>query len=187
MARPKENIWNVPNLLTMLRILLIPVYIVLYTNNQFMWALAVFLIASFTDLLDGYIARKYNLITSFGKLMDPLADKIMVTSVLLSLTLSGVVPWAAVVIVIAKEALMVLGGVVMLKKGIVVQSQLIGKIAQFIFILALVLSFFHKEFSGWALPLDVAMIWLSVALTLAAFCFYGANAYKLVKKGTGVR
>ena len=187
MARQKENIWNVPNLLTMLRILLIPVYIVLYIDNQMMWALAVFLIASFTDLLDGYIARKYNLITSFGKLMDPLADKIMVTCVLLSLTLSGVVPWAAVIIVIAKEGLMVLGGMVMLKKSIVVQSQLIGKIAQFTFVMALVLSFFHEKLSAWALPLDVVMIWLSVTLTLAALFFYGANAYKLLKKGTGVQ
>lgn len=184
-TKPKEKILNVPNVLTIIRVLLIPVYILLYVRGQHMWALAVFLIASFTDLLDGYIARKYNLITSFGKLMDPLADKIMVISVLLSLTIAGPVPWAAVIIVMAKEGLMVLGGVFLLRKGIVVQSQMIGKIAQFLFIVALVLSFFHDFFATWVLPLDVIFIWASVALTLAALVFYAVNAYKVLKDGSG--
>ena len=82
------DIWNVPNVLTMIRIALIPVFVVLYVNGQQKAALAVFLAASFTDYLDGYLARKLNQITAFGKLMDPLADKIMVLTAFLC-------PWRA--------------------------------------------------------------------------------------------
>ena len=77
MAKAKEKIWNVPNVLTMIRMLLIPVYWVLFMNGHRFIALAVFVIASLTDLADGYIARKYHLITDFGKLMDKFRNVII--------------------------------------------------------------------------------------------------------------
>ena len=77
------DIWNVPNVLTMLRLALIPVFLIFYCTGHEKWALVTFLVASFTDFLDGYIARKNNQITAFGKLMDPLADKVMVLTALL--------------------------------------------------------------------------------------------------------
>ena len=71
---------NVPNVLTLIRLLLVPVYIALFAMGDRYAALTVFLLASLTDMLDGQIARKYGLVTDFGKLMDPLADKIMVVT-----------------------------------------------------------------------------------------------------------
>ncbi len=178
---PKEKILNVPNVLTILRMLLIPVYWVLFMNNYVYTALAVFVIASLTDLLDGYIARKHNLITNFGKLMDPLADKLMVLSVMLSQALKGYLPWLPLIILFVKELLMVLGGVVMLRKKIVVYSQAIGKIAQTCVVCALILTFFKAAFDSIGVPVHLIVLWIAVALTLAALVFYANNAWKQYK------
>ncbi len=172
----KQKIWNVPNVLTMIRALLIPVYWVLFTNEKRLWALAVFAFASLTDLADGYIARKYNLITDFGKLMDPLADKLMVISVMLSLVLAEILPVAALVILIAKEALMVLGGMILLRHHVVVHSEMIGKVAQVTVVIALILCFFEKYFLEWGFPLHRVVVWIAVALTLCALVFYAVHA-----------
>ena len=97
---------NLPNKLTMLRILLIPVFmVVLYWGFPgATWvALAIFIIASFTDLLDGKIARKYNLVTDFGKFADPLADKMLVTAAMLWFVEIGQMPAWALLIVIVRE------------------------------------------------------------------------------------
>ncbi len=182
MDKTRENIWNVPNILTMIRAALIPVFLVLYYSSLRYAALTVFLLASATDLMDGYIARKYNLITNFGKLMDPLADKLMVISVLLVQTVSGILPAAAVIIVVLKELLMVLGGMFMLKKGIVVYSEPVGKAAQFLFIVALSLSFFHQDFlTAGALQWDMLTLWVSVGLTLLALAFYARRALEKLR------
>ncbi len=172
------DVWNVPNVLTMLRILLIPVFVVLHAKGMSKWALAVFLLASLTDFLDGYLARKNNQITAFGKLMDPLADKVMVCTALLCQAIGGVLPWVAFGVVLGKELLMVLGGVIMLNHGVVVYSNMWGKVAQCMFILALVLSFFHEEFLTWGVPLDSIVLWASVALTLVAMLIYAVQAVK---------
>lgn len=177
----KEKIWNVPNVLTMIRMLLIPVYWVLFMNGHRFIALAVFVIASLTDLADGYIARKYHLITDFGKLMDPLADKLMVLSVMLSLALKNYVPWAPLVILLCKEGLMVLGGVVLLKKGVVVFAEKIGKYAQTLVVSSLLLSFFAPEFLNMGFALHLIVLWCAVALTLCALIFYGRSAIEKYK------
>ena len=182
MEKKRENIWNVPNALTMLRAALIPVFLVLYYLSHHYAALVVFLLASATDLLDGYIARKYNLVTNFGKLMDPLADKLMVVSVLLVQTFSGILPPEAVIIVILKEVIMVLGGIYMLKKGIVVHSEIVGKAAQFLFIVALSLSFFHDDFlAAGYVQWDMLLLWISVGLTLLALAFYTRRALEKLR------
>lgn len=178
MKLEKENIWNVPNALTMLRMALIPVYWIIFSQGRLYIALAVFILASLTDLLDGYIARKYHLITSFGKLMDPLADKLMVISVMLSLALKGIVPWPALIILFAKEALMVIGGALLLDKGVVVYSKHIGKIAQTLVVSSLILSFFHDFFTRIHFPLHLILIWCAVALTLCALVFYTKDSLK---------
>ncbi len=97
---------NLPNKLTILRIILVPVFVFVLLSNCFgdssRWvALAVFIIASLTDLLDGKIARKYNLITNFGKFMDPLADKMLVCSALICLVeLGRIYSWMVIIIVV---------------------------------------------------------------------------------------
>ena len=176
-----KDIWNLPNILTMLRLVLIPVFAGLFLAGYEKWALAVFIIANITDYLDGYLARKNNQITAFGKLIDPLADKLMVCTALLGHGLSGVFPWPAILIVMTKEVVMIIGGIYMLQNGIVVYSNILGKAAQFSFIAALILSFWHKEFVAASLPLDRIILWIAVALALVALVDYALDAVKKLK------
>ena len=176
-----RDMWNVPNVLTILRLVLVPVFIVLYMNGQRIAALVVFAVASLTDMLDGRIARKYNLITNFGKLMDPLADKLLVIATLVCHGLAGVFPWAAIAIVAGKELLMVLGGLVLLKRGIVVYSNIWGKAAMVSFVAALLLGFFHEQLAAAGWPVDIWVLWFSVALTLIALGNYAWGAYRQLK------
>ena len=187
-ARP-EQIWTIPNVLTMIRLALIPLYWVLMVKGQIYQALAVYVTASLTDLADGYIARKYHQITNFGKLMDPVADKVMVLSVMLSMVLplggrEPVLPWAPFIILLSKEALMILGGAFMLKKGIVVYALKIGKIAQLIMVLSLIAAFFHEQFEAWGFPLHLYLLWTAVALTLCALVFYASDCVKKLREGS---
>ena len=187
-AKWKENL-NVPNALTMLRFLMIPLYIVLFLKGLKYWALVTFLLAGVTDILDGRIARKYNLITDFGKLMDPLADKLMGVAVLLSMAIGtaqipAVVPWAVVAVILGKELLMVLGGLVMLGRRIVVYSRPIGKASQALLTAGLTAAFFHDDLAGlWSFSVspDVLLLYLATALTLAALVFYAASCVKQLK------
>ena len=176
------DIWNVPNVLTMLRLALIPVFVVLFCTGHDKWALITFIVASVTDFLDGYIARKHNLITAFGKLMDTLADKVMVVTALLCQTITGNFPVVAFIIVMLKELMMIFGGAFMLKRDIVVYSNMLGKTAQVAFIAALVLCFWHRELAAVNVPVDVWVLWIAVALALAAMIDYAIGAVKKLKQ-----
>ncbi|NLW21129.1 MAG: phosphatidylglycerophosphate synthase [Clostridiales bacterium] len=172
MDKGKQSNLNLPNALTMLRLLLIPVFIWLMAADRMMSALVVFVFASLTDILDGWIARKWNLVTDFGKLFDPLADKLMVLSVMAMHAIKGIAPLAAILILFVKEALMLVGGLLLLKKQIVVYSQALGKMAQFVTVIALVLCFFHEDFNRLGHPIHLWALWTGVGLALASFVYY---------------
>ena len=181
-----SNVWTIPNVLTMIRLILIPVFVVLFFSGLRKAALAVFVAASLTDMLDGYLARKLNQITDFGKLFDPLADKLMVLTAMVCQAIAGVFPWAAVIIVACKELYMVLGGMFMLKRGVVVYSNLIGKAAQVCFIASLVLAFFHDDFDAAGTRLlgltpDILLLWITVALAILAMIVYTVGAVRKIR------
>lgn len=183
MHQEKPSNVNLPNALTLLRLLLIPVYLWLMFSGHTTPALAVFVFASLTDIADGWIARRYNLITDFGKLFDPLADKLMVLSVMLSLALKGIAPWAAILILLAKELLMVLGGALLLRRQVVVYSLALGKIAQFVTVAGLVLCFFHERFLTLGVPVHLYVLWTGVVLALVSLVYYARhNGVKLLEK-----
>ena len=176
---------NVPNVLSVIRLLLVPAYLIYFSNGHKYTALMIFVIASITDFIDGYIARKYKLITNFGKLMDPLADKIMVLSAMFSMAIGNslitpVIPWTVVIILLIKELVLVVGGGYLLKKGYVAYSFFIGKIAHCFFIAGLILSYFHdyfqESFANWFLTPDLIILWIAVILTLCALACYVRNA-----------
>ena len=175
------NIWNVPNVLTMLRLALIPVFVILHAMYLEKLALLTFCVASFTDWLDGHIARKYNLITDFGKLMDPLADKLMVCTALVMQGIRGYFPVVAIIIVIIKELVMIYGSSYMLAKDIVVYAHSWGKLAQCSFILALVLSFWHPEFTAMNFPIDRVCLWIAVVIAIIALVDYTMCTLKTLK------
>ena len=183
-----SNVWTIPNVLTMIRMLLIPVFVVLFFHEEEIrvGSLCVFCAASLTDMLDGYLARRLNQITDFGKLFDPLADKLMVLTAMVLQTFWGPLPLVAVIIVALKELVMVLGGMFMLSKGVVVYSNYVGKTAQVFFILSLLLSFFHpsleaSEFRILGMTPDVLLLWITVALALAALAVYAAGAIRTLR------
>ena len=180
-----SHVWTIPNVLTMIRLLLVPVFVVVYfrtTVEPKYIALAIFAAASPTDMLDGYLARKLNQITDFGKLFDPLADKLMVLSAMICQAVTGVFPWVAVIVVACKELFMVLGGLFLLSKDVVVYSNIFGKAAQVCFILSLILSFFHVPLAQWGTRLDLILLWITVGLAILAMIVYAAEYLRSLKK-----
>ena len=180
-----SNVWTIPNVLTMIRLLLVPVFVIVYFRTAAepkSAALAVFAAASLTDMLDGFLARKLNQITDFGKLFDPLADKLMVLTALVCQALTGVFPWAAVIVVACKELFMVIGGLFLLSRDVVVYSNIFGKAAQVSFILSLILSFFHVPLEAWGTRLDLILLWITVGLAILAMVVYAAEYLRSLKK-----
>ena len=121
---------NLPNKLTFLRILMVPVFVILMYcdfNNARLYATIVFAIASFTDFLDGYLARKQGLVTNFGKFADPLADKILVCAALICLTEIGDIPAWGVIIIIAREFAVTGLRVIAASENITISASKLGK------------------------------------------------------------
>lgn len=186
-----SNVWTIPNVLTMIRLLLIPVFVIVFFNTPAgqdrIAALIVFAVASITDMFDGMLARKLNQITDFGKLFDPLADKLMVITAMVCQAIAGVFPWAAIIIVGCKELLMMLGGLLLLNRDVVVYSNYVGKTAQVFFIASLILSFFHYRFESagillFGLTPDLILLWITVVLSIAALVVYAVHYSKALKK-----
>ena len=188
MQEGKQNIWNAPNILTMLRLLLIPIYwVLMMVRDNETAALIVFVTASITDLLDGYIARHFNQVTDWGKLFDPLADKLMVVSVMMTLVLKGAVPLIILIIIGIKEIIMVAGAACMLRRKIVVYSKPVGKTAQFTMVAGMILAFFRHNFSA---PFHVYVLWLATVLTLSAMVYYSLAFIRALGKndqGAGIQ
>ncbi len=127
---------NLPNRITMFRVLLIPVFVVLLMLENYLpyynfIALAVFAAACFSDFLDGHIARKYNLVTTFGKFMDPLADKILVSTALILLIEFEKIPAVVVAVILAREFIISGFRLIACDKGVVLAAGYLGKIKTF--------------------------------------------------------
>ncbi len=166
----KKNL-NVPNALTTLRLLMVPLFIVWYLRASYIAALIVFVLACLTDILDGKIARKYNLVTDFGKLTDPLADKLMQVSMLFCLVSSGNLMLWVPIVYIVKELMMVIGGAVLLKKKVVVKANWTGKLAT-VLLSAAVLLVYPWHDIAWLRTAGNVLVYVSVAATLFAFASY---------------
>ena len=125
---PQPSAWNLPNALTVLRIVLVPVFVWLLMKDGGLadrwWATVVFVVATVTDWVDGDIARRRGLVTAFGKLMDPIADKALMGSALIGLSLLGELPWWVTVVILVRELgitlmrfLVIRGGVIPASRG----------------------------------------------------------------------
>lgn len=177
---------NIPNLITALRLLLLPVFIyVFFTVDDIRVAFAVFVFASATDLLDGYLARKWDAVSDFGKLFDPLADKLMQISAVVCLAFKGFIPWLPVIVALGKELAMVVGGLLIRRKrNVTVYSNNFGKLTSFFFSIVVCLCFF-KEFWFYTetgtLVLNI-LVYVAVALSLASMVQYAViNVFQPAK------
>ena len=166
---------NLPNKLTILRVILIPFFVAFLMDAFHVpgtkWiALAIFIIASLTDMLDGKIARKYNLVTNFGKFMDPLADKLLVCSALIAFVDMDIIPTWIVMIIIAREFIISGFRLVASDNGIVIAAGIWGKlktVCQMIMIIVLI-----ADFGGVFDTIGTVLIWLSLILTIISLVDY---------------
>ena len=165
---------NTANKLTMIRVVLIPVFIVLLYLGHTIPALAVFIVASVTDFVDGYVARKYNLVTDFGKFMDPLADKLLVMSAMAWFVEVGWMPGWAFFIVLAREFAVTGLRLVAVQNGTVIAAGWSGKVKTASTMVGLC---FVMAFPAAAL-LVKAVVWMIVATTLYSGIEYFIQNWK---------
>lgn len=162
---------HIPNILTSVRIALTPLFVLLYLMDLHTAALSVFIAGSVTDVLDGFIARRYHCISAVGKALDPLADKITLIGILLCLFCSNRIPLWLMLVLVLREGLMILGGVVLWQNRIPFASDRFGKTTTVLFFIAAVLLFpWHSNpalmYAGLALML------VSLLCSVATFFHY---------------
>lgn len=138
----------VPNILTMARFVLIPFIIYFILTDNYILAFLFLTISGITDILDGYIARKYNLISNFGKLIDPLADKSTQVAILATLAFKNIIPLWILLVVFVKEILMISGASFLYGKELVVSSRWYGKLSTVLFYIAIVFSLIIRYWNG---------------------------------------
>ncbi|GAA2022104.1 CDP-alcohol phosphatidyltransferase family protein [Agromyces tropicus] len=112
-----DRVWTLPNVLSMLRLALVPVFLVLVVQGAYIPALVVLVVASLTDLLDGYLARRLGQVTRLGQLLDPAADRLYIFAALLGLAANDLVPWWIVIVIIARDVFLLVLGVVLANHG----------------------------------------------------------------------
>jgi len=155
---------NLPNILTIIRFFLVPLFVISFYSDlryRYFLAITIFLISGITDILDGYIARKYNMITKFGKLFDPLADKLMILAVLWCLMSKNFIPQIIFHIVLLKELFMIVGSLFLYRRiKLVVSSNIFGKLSTFLFYIAIILAL---------LKIKESIYFLIIAVTFAIF------------------
>lgn len=163
---------NVPNILTIFRMLLIPIVALsFYFGFPIVYPIVIFLIAGLTDILDGYIARKYDLITKWGIVMDPLADKLMSMTMLCCLVLKNYIPFWVFFIVAVKELFMISSGVLLYKRGTVIPSDRFGKISTLLFYISIFALAFNTEIGN-------NLLYVAVASSIVALANYAIIYYK---------
>ena len=171
---------HVPNALTIIRFLLIPFIVINIFSGNFIIAFIFFTVSGITDIADGCIARKFNLISNFGKLMDPLADKLTQIATIASLTLKDIIPIWILAIVLLKELIMIAGASFLYGKDVVVYSKWYGKLATVLFYLAIVFSLLINQFelpSIWS-NLDLWLFYLALFATVFSLLMYIKDVYK---------
>lgn len=158
---------NLPNKLTVARVVAVPFFIVAFIMKLYLIAFLIFVLASLTDLLDGQIARKHNLVTNFGKIMDPLADKILVYSAFCLFVENGTVPSWMLIVILAREFAIAGMRTVAASEGIVIAAGMSGKIKtvlQMITVIVLILG--HGFYQEILMPVGNVLLWLSIIATV---------------------
>jgi hypothetical protein len=108
-----SRIVTIPNILSLFRLLLIPVFLVLLLFGEYAWALLILVVSAGTDFIDGYVARRFNQITRLGQLLDPAADRLFIFSTLIGLAWQGLLPWWFVLLIVTRDVLLLVLGVVL--------------------------------------------------------------------------
>lgn len=165
-------IWNVPNTLSLVRLLLLPIFAIVYLNGDLYWSMGVLALSGLTDLLDGFIARRYNQITEIGKLLDPIADKLTQIIVLVCLTIRNPSLIPLFVICLFKELLQAIGGWILLSRNEIIRgSNWYGKVSTFTFYVAMLLIAVWTTMPNWLLKLLIVLVAVTMLFAFAMYLF----------------
>ncbi|RBW69911.1 CDP-diacylglycerol--glycerol-3-phosphate 3-phosphatidyltransferase [Bacillus taeanensis] len=189
---------NLPNKITIARVLIIPLFMIFLLaplplgdmtilndtlpTAHFIAAL-IFIIASMTDWVDGYLARKYNLVTNFGKFLDPLADKLLVTAALVSLVQIGLAPAWIVIVILSREFAVTGIRLVAASEGSVIAASDIAKWKTTVQLIAIILLLLHNiPFTALSIPLADLFLWAALVLTiLSGWDYFVKNKHVVLK------
>jgi CDP-diacylglycerol--glycerol-3-phosphate 3-phosphatidyltransferase len=192
----KDPVWNVPNILTLLRIASIPVIAAILlspSRSAGFWAAAIFAVASITDWLDGYLARRMGIVTVFGKFLDPIADKLIVMSVLIMILPYGRAPAWMVLIILGREIIITgLRGLAS-TEGVVIPASNLGKfktIFQIVAILGLLLHYDYHWFFGMDIRylfvnmhnVGIFYLWIATIITIWSGIDYLVKFNRIIVK-----
>lgn len=174
-----NRVFTVPNMLSFARLLLVPVFLVLLMQGQDAAALTVLVVSSLTDFLDGYIARRFNQMSRLGQLLDPAADRLYIFAAIIGLASRELVPWWIVAVIVGRDVLLLLLGVVLANYGFgPLPVHLLGKVATFALFLGLPLIMLGLAIPALA-PVSQPVAW---AITLwGAFLYWWAGAIYLIE------
>lgn len=151
---------HIPNILSICRLLLIPVIVISVVTHNYLLAIIVFTISSLTDIVDGYIARNYDAVTNVGKLLDPLADKLTQLSMIASLVWADVISGWILAVLLTKEFIMIAGASFLYGKSVVVYSKWYGKLATVLLYLSIMVSLLFEQFNV------TSVIWVTISNSL---------------------
>jgi CDP-diacylglycerol--glycerol-3-phosphate 3-phosphatidyltransferase len=170
---------QLPNALTVLRLAAIPLFVALMLGAEGRsWpAVAVFTVAGVTDQVDGWLARRWRVESGFGRVADPLADRLLIDAAVVLLWLDGRLPWPALAVVLARDLVLVAGYKVVVSRGYELSVSLLGKVATWVLYAALFLVLVTSEGTEWPLWL----FWAGLALAVAAGFGYLVRAWRYVR------
>jgi CDP-diacylglycerol--glycerol-3-phosphate 3-phosphatidyltransferase len=166
---------QLPNALTVLRLALIPIFVVVYLSagDGSSWAAGwIFLVAGVTDQVDGFLARRWHVESRFGKLADPLADRLMIDAAVILLWFEGKLPWYGALIIILRDAILVGGYRLLMPRGYELNVTMLGKVATWLLYLSVGILTVTGQATEWPLWL----FWIALALALAAAAQYVVKA-----------
>ncbi len=171
MSKEKHiNIWTLPNILSLLRIATVPIFILLLfksSKSASIIAASLFIVVSFTDLIDGYLARKKGMVTNLGKFLDPLADKLLIIAILIRLVPMGRVPAWIVVLISCREIAVTGLRAVAADTGIVISASKAGKYKTAFQTTAVIALLYHYRLININIhQIGMVLLWIALALTL---------------------
>ncbi len=189
----KPSNWNLPNALTFLRILLVPLlgWLLLHDGGNDLsyrlWAFAVFTAAIVTDRIDGDIARRRNLVTDFGKLMDPIADKAITGMAFIGLSMIGELWWWVTIVVLGREWLITLVRFLVIRYGVMAASRggKIKTVLQAVALSALIVPL--QDFTGGMEPIGEALWWMAMGVMFAAVVVTVVTGFDYLREAVRVR
>ena len=164
---------HLPNFLTIIRIILIPVYLYYFISGNYFFAGIIFLLSVSTDFFDGFIARKYNLISKIGRLLDVFADKLTIISILLALVIRGIIPKSIAIIILSREIFLLIGGLIVYKKDLdVIRPSKLGKISVLLIYLAISATLLKLGY------IDIVLFYIAIPLNIISGLEYFITAFK---------